>query len=58
MANSLHFTVPTYTEDDAFPMAESDGFWVPLFSSFLKESDGIEIHCWNDEYVTKGAVLC
>lgn len=49
MANSLHFTVPTYTEDDAFPTPESDGFWVPLFSPFLKESDGIEIHCWNDE---------
>lgn len=49
MVNSLHFTVPTYTEDDAFPIPENAGFWVPLFSLFLKESDVIEIHCWNDE---------
>lgn len=52
MKYNLHFTIPTFTEDlDTFPTPENENYdyWVPLLSYFIKQSNIIEIHCWNDE---------
>jgi len=52
MKYKLHFTIPTFTEDlDTFPTPESENydFWVPLINYFIKQSNIIEIHCWNEE---------
>ncbi|MDN3439446.1 hypothetical protein QMA04_15250 [Planococcus sp. APC 3900] len=52
MKYKLHFTIPTFTEDlDTFPIPENKNYdyWVPLISYFIRQSNIIEIHCWNDE---------
>ncbi|EDL63492.1 hypothetical protein [Bacillus sp. SG-1] len=52
---NLYFLIPTYTEGDStFPKPVSGDYkyWFSLISAFLKKSDTIEIHCWNEEIDT------
>ena len=46
----MYFFVPTFSlENDGFPMTANYDYWIPLMEFFLKGSDTIEIHSWNDE---------
>lgn len=52
MKYKLHFTISAYTKElDTFPIPENENYdyWVSLIRNFIKHSDTIEIHCWNDE---------
>lgn len=49
---NLSFFIPIYTEDSSIiakPVKGNYDYWIPLLEYFLKKSNFIEIHCWNEE---------
>ena len=55
----LYFSVPTFSlENDGFPMTGTYDYWLPLMEYFLKGSDTIEIHSWNDEKQVIEEISC
>ncbi|WP_423410092.1 hypothetical protein AABM38_09190 [Heyndrickxia sp. MSNUG] len=47
----VQFTVPwfTFDENPTYPLPENYNYWVPLTQYYLKKTNLIEIHCWNEE---------
>ena len=55
MQYNVAFNIPTYTDDESTfpnPVIGNYYYWIVLFEHFLKSSDTIEIHCWNEEFET------
>lgn len=55
MHSNLVFNILTYTDDESTypkPLFGNYEYWNPLLEHFLKGTDTIEIHCWNDEIET------
>ncbi|MFS1519181.1 hypothetical protein [Bacillus sp. SM2101] len=52
MTNKMYFSVSTYLKEDSWiGVPLNYDYWIPLIKHFLKHSNTIEIHCWNEEQV-------
>ncbi|MGM7680613.1 hypothetical protein ACSVDA_00535 [Cytobacillus sp. Hm23] len=50
MSNKMYFSVSTYVKEDSWiGVPVNYDYWIPLIKHFLKHSNSIEIHCWNEE---------
>ncbi|MBD7908116.1 hypothetical protein [Sporosarcina gallistercoris] len=55
MNRNVIINVPTYTDLDSDfpePPEKNYDYWTSLVSFFLKQSNKVEIHCWDDEVET------